>query len=74
MPKEQERARLIKNYQEWRATHAEGLDGVHEALEVGDFIKACHIMQAVVQHAAQVAVAMQSIMVRAAKGESLEDE
>lgn len=74
MSKEQQQARLIKNYQEWRTAHAEGLDGVHDALEAGDFVEACRIMNAVVQHAAQVAVAMQGIMVKAGKGEALDDD
>jgi len=74
MPKTEQQARLIKNYQEWRTQHAEGLDGVHDALEAGDYVEACRIMNAVVQHAAQVAVAMQNIVVKASKGEALDDE
>lgn len=64
MAKTEQHARLMKNYQEWRVEHATGLDSVHDALEAGDYVKACRIMDAVVQHAAQVAVAMRGIMVK----------
>lgn len=57
--------KLITEFQKWRTTLAEGWDAVHDALETGNLVEACRIMDAITIEQANASVAMRGILVRA---------
>lgn len=58
-------AKLLTEFQKWRAQCAEGWDAVHDAIEAGDLVEASRIMDAITMEQANAAVAMRGIVVRA---------
>lgn len=57
--------KLITEFQKWRTQLAEGWDAVHDALEAGNLVEACRIMDAITMEQANASVAMRGILVRA---------
>lgn len=61
---EQEHARMVTGWMQWRTTLAEAMDAVHDALEEKNYERANEIMLAVTQHQAKMSVRMTNVLVR----------
>lgn len=60
-----DRAKLVRHWQNWRAVLAEALDGIHDAIEEGNYAQASAIMDEVTMNQAQASLSMRSILIKA---------
>lgn len=60
-----DRAKLLRQWGNWRALLAEAMDNIHDALEDGQYAQASAIMDEITMGQAQASLSMRSILVKA---------